>query len=224
MRRFSCAFLIIGMATAHLNAADADLKVKVEKKTPPAELNDAIKQLLGDDALQVTDSKGVVCTIWFRKEIPAKATADQIKNGLTYREIPRTSLIGAIELPQKWTDFRKQEIPKGVYTLRIAVQPMDGDHMGTAPHNDFCLLSPAAKDEKSDPMEMKALNDLSAQSTAGTHPSVLLLFPNSKPQDEPKIENKGNGIWVVNVKRAVAAGNEKASLGFGFTVAGHTAE
>jgi hypothetical protein len=224
MRRFCFAAFVLVVGSSALNAADGDLKTKVEKIAPPADLKDSIKELLSDEALQVQDGKGVVCTIWFRKEIPVKATPDQIKNGLTYREIPRTTLIGAIDFPQKWIDFRKQEVPKGTYTLRLAFQPMDGDHMGTAPHNEFCLLCPAAKDEKPDPLEMKALNDLSALTTGGTHPSVLLLFPNGKPEDQPKVADKGNGIFVVNVKRPVAAGAEKTSLGFAFTVAGHTSE
>ena len=72
--------------------------------------------------------------IWFRAEIPVKATEEQIKNGLTYHEIPEGTLVGALEFPTKFTDFRKQELPAGVYTLRFAVQPDIGDHTGTAPH------------------------------------------------------------------------------------------
>lgn len=207
-----------------IHAADADLKVKAEKVAPPAELNDAIKELLSDEAIQIVNDKGIHCTVWFRKEIPSKATAEQVKNGLTYREIPQTTMIGAIQLPQKWIDFRKQEIPKGVYTLRLALQPMDGDHMGTAPHNEFCLLCPANKDVKPETMAVKDLHELSAMTTGATHPSVLLLFPNSKPEAEPKLASKGSGIFVLNVKRPIVAGNEKTTLGFGFTVAGHLSE
>ena len=63
------------------------------------------------------DTRRAHFALWLRKELPAEATPEQVKNGLTYREVPKTTLIGAIELPQKWIDFRKQEIPKGVYTL-----------------------------------------------------------------------------------------------------------
>ena len=37
-------------------------------------------------------------------------------------------------------------VPPGVYTLRLGYQPQDGDHMGTAPHSEFCLACPAAED------------------------------------------------------------------------------
>jgi hypothetical protein len=226
MSRLGPASLLVGLAAAlNLHAADADFQVKAEKVEPPAELKDPIKELLGDDALRVQDGKaGVVCTIWFRKEIPAKATAEQVKNGLTYREIAPSTLIGAIELPDKWIDFRKQEIPKGVYTLRLAFQPMDGDHMGVTPHTEFCLLCPADKDEKPDSMELKALIDLSASSHGATHPAVIMLFPNAKPEEQPKIAGRGNGVFVLNVKRPVVAGGQRTTLGFSMTIAGHRQE
>ena len=36
----------------------------------------------------------------------------------------------------------------------------------------------------------------------------------------PKVVGKGEGVWVVNVRRPVVAGEEKTTLGFGITVAG----
>lgn len=225
MRRLLLSTLICIFVSIHAFAGDgSELQVKVEKAAPPGELQGSIKELLGDEALRVEGKDGPVCTLWLRKEIPSKATAQQIKNGLTYREIPPTTIIGVIELPAKWIDFRKQEIAKGVYTLRLAIQPMDGDHMGTAPHNEFCLLTPAAKDDKPGLLDVKSLTELSSNATGSTHPSVLLLFPNAKPEDTPKIIDKGNKIWVLNVKRTVVANGEKAALGFGFTVNGHTME
>jgi hypothetical protein len=221
MLRFILLWSLVG---APVLGADGDLKVKVEKAAAPAEVSPAVKAVLGEESVQIDDGKGAVNTFWFRKEIPSKATPEQIKNGITYREVPQTTLIGVLQLPQKWTDFRKQEIPKGVYTLRLVLQPMDGDHMGTAPHNEFLLLCPADKDVKPDAMEVKAAHELSAASHGATHPAVLLLFPNSKPDDQPSVINKGNGIVVLNIKRPMIAGERKTSLGFGLTVAGHTSE
>ena len=58
------------------------------------------------------------------------------------------------------TDYRKQKVPAGVYTLRLALQPVSDDHGGTAPYRDFCLLSPAADDRKPDLLSPKALHAL----------------------------------------------------------------
>ena len=54
----------------------------------------------------------------------------------------------------------------------------------------------------------------------GKHPAVLLLFPNYGKDAGPKPVDKGNGVWVVNVRRPVAAGDLKAELGFAITIAG----
>ena len=204
-------------------ADDAPYKLKSEKVAPAKELSEPIRKLLSDEALQLADANGeVAITFWFRSAIPAQAAEEQIKNGLTYREVPTTTVIGAVQFAKPWTDYRKQKIPAGVYTLRLATQPMDGDHMGTAPYSDFCLLSPAAKDQSADTMEPKALFEMSAQSPGGTHPGVVLLYPNNKPEAEPKLVAKANGTAVLYVKRTVDASGKQASLGFGFTVAGTT--
>ena len=119
------------------------------------------------------------------------------------------------------TDFRKQKIKAGVYTMRLGFQPMDGDHMGTAPYPEFCLLSPADSDEKPAAMTPKDLQDMSAKASGTTHPAVFLLYPNEKPEDAPKLIDKGKGIWVVNVKEPVTAGQEKTFIGLGLTLVGH---
>jgi hypothetical protein len=221
-RLLAMSVLITALGPA-VFADDAPYKLKSEKVPPAKELCEPISKLLSDNALQLTDASGeVAITFWFRTAIPSQAAEEQVKNGLTYREVPTTTVIGAVQFAKPWTDFRKQKIPAGVYTLRLAIQPMDGDHMGTAPYSDFCLLSPAAKDQSADTMEPKALFEMSAQAPGGTHPGVVLLFPNSKPEAEPKLVAKANGSAVLYVKCAVDANGKQAALGFGFTVAGTT--
>jgi hypothetical protein len=204
-------------------AGGGDYAVKTAMTPVPKELKEPIGKLLSDRSVQVLDGKGAVTAeVWFRKDIPAKATPAQIKNGLTYRELDETTLLGAIRFDQPFTDYRKQKIKPGVYTLRMGFQPMDGDHMGTAPFPEFCLLVPAEADEKPDTMAPKELQELSAKATGGSHPGVMLLFPNNKPQDAPKVENKGSGTWALNVKGDVKVGDERTALGIALTVAGHS--
>src|SRR6202011_5762709 len=99
----------------------------------------------------------MICEVWFRKELPVKATAEQLKNGLTYREVEESTVFGTIRYEQEASDYRKQKIKPGVYTMRLGFQPMDGDHMGTAPYGEFCLLVAAKADEKPDVMDAKEL-------------------------------------------------------------------
>src|SRR5207253_5875829 len=67
---------------------------------------------------------------------------------ITLREIPETTVLGALRVHKTMIDYRKQKIKEGVYTLRLGYQPSDGDHMGTAPNNEFCLPVPARSEER----------------------------------------------------------------------------
>jgi len=205
---------------AALPASAASHSIKVVDEAAPMEVAEAIRTLLSDKCVQLLDPKGeLLAEVWFRKAWPAKATEAQIKNGLTYAEIPETTLVGALRVVKQWTDYRKQKIKPGVYTLRIAHQPMDGDHMGTAPYSDFCLTLPADSDKKPDTMEVKTLHEISAKST-NNHPGVFLLFPGKEAAAEPKLVNKGEGHWVLMIKQEVTAEGKKATIGVGLTLVG----
>jgi hypothetical protein len=200
--------------------AEPKITAKVEKVEPPEKLAAAIRELLDERALVVASADAVIMRVWFRREIPVKATEEQIKNGLTYREIREGTLVGALELPQKFIDFRKQELPAGVYTLRFAVQPDIGDHTGTTPHPEFCLISFADDDRTVEEIEKKKLIEVSSRVNEGRHPAVLLLWPNQDKEDAVKIVAKGEGVLVATIKRPVASGTMKTTLGFAVTVAG----
>jgi hypothetical protein len=201
-------------------SAESRFTAKVEKLSVPEKVAEPIRKFLDEEALVVRDGEAVVMRIWFRREIPVKATEEQIKNGLTYHEIPEGTLVGVLEFPTKFTDFRKQELPAGVYTLRFAVQPDIGDHTGTAPHPEFCLICPAEDDKSVEEIEKKKLIEISSQVNEGRHPAVLLLWPNNGKDDGVKILDKGEGVLVATIKRRVAAGEIRAMLGFAVTVAG----
>ena len=59
-------------------------------------------------------------------------------------------LVGVVRLKRKGADFRGQDIASGVYTLRYANQPEDGNHVGTFATRDFLLMVPAAADTSPD--------------------------------------------------------------------------
>lgn len=208
------------LSFAALVAAAPAFSAKVEKVEPPAKLADAVRELLDPQVLVVRDGGTVVMRVWFRTAIPVKANEEQIKNGLTYREIPEGTLVGAIEFPANFTDYRKQTLPAGVYTLRFAVQPDIGDHTGTTPHPEFCLLCSADEDKSAEAVEKKKLIELSSKVNEGRHPAVLLLWPNNGKDATVKVIDKGDGVLVATVKRPVVADGEKATLGFAVTVAG----
>jgi hypothetical protein len=213
----TCLFVAI------LAAADEKYAVKVEDKEPPKELGDAIRGVLESKAMSVSDDKGkLLCTVWAVKSLETKATADQAKAGLKYSHVEETTLVGAVTFPDTFIDYRKQKIKPGVYTLRLGFQPEDGDHQGTAPFNDFCLLSPAGQDKKPDAIEPKELHELSTKSTTRKHPGVMLLFPNKAPAEKPAVESKPKDHWVLSYRVPATAGGEKGYLGFSLVVVGVT--
>jgi hypothetical protein len=212
--------VVFVFAALSVHAADDAYTVKTVDKTPPSEVQKPIRDLLGERCMQLLGAKGeILAELWFRKDVPVQATEAQIKNGLTYQEVKETTLFGAVRFPKQITDYRKQKIAAGVYTLRLANQPMDGDHMGTAPYSEFLLMSPAAEDKKPDTMEAKALQEMSGKSTDG-HPGVLLLFPGKGAGAEPKLEKKEENHWVLFFLQEVKIGDKKATLPIGLTLIG----
>ncbi len=217
-RNLGVALLLVAAPAVR---AAGTCSVKVAENTPaPAEVAEPIRKLLRDRCMQVTDTRdNLLAEVWWRAEVPAKATEAQIKNGLTYREVPETTLVGVVRFSRPFSDYRKQKIMPGVYTLRLAIQPMDGDHMGTAPYSEFFLLSPVAEDKKPDPMAPKSLHEMSTKTT-NNHPGVLLLFPGKGAAAEPKMVNKGSGHWVLLFLLDVKAGGKPATLPVGLTLVG----
>lgn len=223
MIRSSVGALALVLACTVAAHADGKYTITKIKSDPPKEVKEPIRKLLSEHAARLQDDKGgVVGEIWFRQDIPAKATPEQVKNGLTYREIEEGTLFGVARFDRIMTDYRKQKVLPGVYTMRLGFQPMDGDHMGTSPFSEFFLLIPAAVDSKPEAPEAKQLRERSAQAVKTSHPGVLLLFPNTKPDSTLQLAAKENDHWVLNYPAAVVVDGKKTVLGVGLTVIGHS--
>jgi len=213
----AAVLLIVAVGPAH--AADT-YSIKVAKAEPPKELQEPVRTLIGERCVQLFDGKGeLLAEVWMRKELPGKATEAQVKNGLTLKEIPETSLMGALRIVKPMGDYKKSKVPAGVYTLRLAYQPENGDHMGTAPYSEFCLASPAADDKNPATIPAKALHEMSAKSTGG-HPGVFLLFPGKDAGAEPKLVDKGEGHWTILLKQDVNVSGTKTTISIGLTLIG----
>src|SRR5947199_10355222 len=95
----TAAFLLV-LSAAALSAQGEKYTIKTAKLDVPKELKEPVARLLSPDAIQLVDGAGkTVCDVWLRKEVPADATAEQVKNGLTYRELKETSILGAVRFP-----------------------------------------------------------------------------------------------------------------------------
>jgi len=215
------AWLSIGWAGSTLFAQAGGYAVKVEKLEPPKELAAGIAKGLSTQALRVTDKQGkLLCEIWLRDMVPlAKPpTADAAR----YRDLAETTLVGVIRWVQPASDYRKQKIKPGVYTLRLAYQPEDGDHMGTAPYTEFLLLTPLELDKSPDPLpNPKDLHEVSAKASGSNHPAVFLLFP-AKPVAQPEVRDHGNGHFVLHATTQGIINGKTVALPIALTLVGHS--
>jgi hypothetical protein len=219
------ASLLVLLLTAVPAIAQDEKKFTIKTATtePPKEVDAAIRKLLEAKSIQFFDSAGTpVAELWFCKLLGAEATPEQLKNGITYRELKETTVVGVVRFEQNWHDYRKQKVKAGVYTMRLGFQPGDGDHAGKSKYTEFLVLSAAAKDTKADLITAKGLVDMSMKSIEASHPGVLMLFPNNKPAAAPQLasESLGNVHWILNLACPVEAAGKRAMLGFGVTLVG----
>jgi hypothetical protein len=206
-----------------VEAQDGKYTIKTIDMPVPKEVGEPIQKLLQPQAIQLLDPAGKnVCEVWLRKEIPADATPEQIKNGLTYREVKQSELFGVVRFDQDWRDYRKQKVKAGTYTLRLGYQPMDGDHTGASEFQDFLVVLSASGDTKADVMDPKHMIETSAKSISTGHPGVFMLFPNNKPGAAPALAAMPKNHWVLMTKEDVTVNGQKtgASLGVGLTLVG----
>lgn len=210
---------MMGLLFAASTFATPMLTAATDARKAPDTLAESVRKLLDEQCVVVSEGETELMAFWFRKSIPAKATVEQVKNGLTYREIPETTLIAVVKVSKAFVDYRKQEIPAGVYTLRLVFQPDTGDHNGTAPHSEFLLFSPATVDKSPDETDVKSVVDMSKKATGGDHPGVMLLVPDKGEKAAPTLTEK-DGIAVVHCKRMLDANGKETWLGFGITVKG----
>jgi hypothetical protein len=177
--------------------------------TPSAsDLPKALVDALETNGVRLVDDHGAaVADVWLRKSIPTKensaGSSDTIYSGLG-----TGTIVGVLRFPNGGSDFRGQSIKAGSYTLRYALVPQDGNHMGVSTYRDFLVLSPVAADTEIDkPMTFEALVALSKKASGTNHPAVLSLNPATESKVYPTAVRDDQGHWALQVK---AQGNSGA--------------
>jgi hypothetical protein len=169
----------------------------VAEQPPPEKLAKPIRAVLTPSVIRLLEDDKVFYEFWFRKQIPlAKRPA---RDAFAVPAVKEGTLLGALKVHAERYDFKDEEIPPGVYVLRLGLQPEDGDHLGTSPTRTFAMLIPADNDKKvgafSDPDE---LNEASAVVNAAGHPSNLNLQPvESRDGNFPRLSSHNGGDFQV---------------------------
>jgi len=169
--------------------------------------SDSVKKALEPKGYRVTLADGkVLCEIWLRSGV---ASGKNDAQGAAYTTLADSALIGVVTFPQAATDFRKQGIKAGSYTLRYAVHPQDGNHLGISPIRDFLLLVPIAADqEASAKYKFEDLVAMSKKASGTNHPSPWSLVTTDGISAWPSLIEDEYGHLVFAAKIKTDSGSE----------------
>src|SRR5207247_378875 len=93
------AVLLLLLLAPPAPAQQKAYSIKAVNEPAPKGLDEAFRKLLGERCVRLLDAKGnALVEVWFRKEVPVKATAAQAQKGLTYRQVPETTLFGVMRV------------------------------------------------------------------------------------------------------------------------------
>lgn len=178
--------------------------------TIPPDVPKPVQDVLQPQGNRVVGDKGTVCEVWLGKAV-AQGTggnADALYPGLGVG-----TLVGVLHFPAAGSDFRGQTIKPGYYTLRYALLPQDGNHMGVNPYRDFLLLSPVAADTQVDKaLQLADVYKLSRQASGTNHPAVISLVPSAQGASTPSVAQDDQGHTVLQLKLGTAGGDLPIAL------------
>lgn len=175
-------------------------KVAATKIPPPKGVAAALAEVLGEESYTITSPEGKeVANLWIRSSIPIAGMDEPPQ----YNAIEEGTFVGILEIKSaELTDFRDQELDPGVYTMRLGIQPADGNHMGVAPFPEFLCLAPVEKDQTLEPLSHDALMEISKEASGTGHPTVMFMNPFFAPPEGPLPSVSSNELShvVVNVQ------------------------
>jgi len=121
-------------------------------------------------------------------------------------------------------DYKDNDIPKGVFTARFALQPQDGDHLGTAEFNTFMVLVSTDADKALDTFtKFTPMVKASGKLTSSGHPVVVSLRPESATDGTfPTITAATSDQKAIRIRMPGKTGDgQTAELVFDLVYQGH---
>ena len=200
------AFSILSILVLSLICAAQNGKIENLGPLTDTSVPGAVRQTLDSRGYRVLlDDGSPACELWLRKNVPAQPKKDS--QDVIYTQLAESTLVGVLHFPKAGSDFRGEAIPAGFYTLRYALIPNDGNHLGVAPNRDFLLLIPAASD--ADPNASIKSQDLYALSRAATgtkHPGPLSMVPPGGTA--PAVSKDDQDHWIFSAAMKLVSGEE----------------
>lgn len=219
---FSLAAILSPLVMAG-NLADT-YRVEVLQEPAPGEgLSPDTAKLLAPTGVRVLRGETrVVCDIWLCKEWALLGF--DAPNDVLY-PFRSGQLIGVARFARRSGDFRDQPVDGGLYTLRFALQPIDGDHAGTSATRDFLLLVKAEDDSSPDDVGYDRLMELSAAAVGTNHPGMFAMKKATEDPAAPSIRHdEENDWWLVRLQSVAKAAAKTRDLTFDVVLIGHAKE
>jgi hypothetical protein len=201
----------------------ATFRVETLKEGPPAEgLSPAVRAQLESTGVRVIrGTKTVYCDFWFCKDLVTeedfKPTAQRL---YPFQE---GQLVGVVRYARSGSDFREQELAEDTYTLRYALMPVDGNHVGVFPTRDFLLLV-CARDDK-DPGLFEDLDELNERSMDAAQAGHPAMYPLTEVLDDVGVapvmrHNEESDWWIVRAGLKTKTGDESQAMIVEYVVVG----
>jgi hypothetical protein len=204
---------IVTLLLAVVPATGTAQTVTVSKHSNPApdELAAPIKELLSPSG---ATAKMVDNTLdfWWVNSLPSKDA------GEGWSGVPEGTLMGAMRVAMPLRDIRGRAVKPGVYVLRYALQPQNGDHLGVSPYREFLLVAPAAEDTSPGPLGHDPAVELAAKTTGIAHPAVLSIDPPVAQEAALAVRQNEAGHTAVVFEVPTSTGK---TLKFGLVLVGH---
>jgi hypothetical protein len=197
---------LLFVAALSLSASAQGSKVETIGAFADQSASESVRSSLEAKGYRVTGGDGgVVCELWFRNALPTQPKKDV--SGAIYSELGDATMIGVVSLPKGGNDYRGQGIKAGVYTLRYALHPTDGNHMGISTYRDFLLLVPVAVDpDVNAKFKFEELSKISAKAAGTNHPTPFSLVSPDGAKSAPAVTENEHGHLVFATKLKTQGG------------------
>jgi hypothetical protein len=137
----------------------------------PDTIHSSLRSLLAGESTKVSIGPTAL-EFWWVSALPVSGGGPP-----SWSQVPEGALVGAVRVTGAFKEIRGKTIKPGVYTLRLGLQPQNGDHLGASPFREHLLLSPADVDSDPKPLGFDGTVAISKQTIGTSHPAALSLDP-----------------------------------------------
>jgi hypothetical protein len=195
MRTLTATAIVLTLA---MPVPGAEPSVESASALPAGAVATEIAAAIASEGTRVRLDGKPLADVWLAREIAGPAP-ERPEPGVAYPRIAEGGLVGVARFESGWKDYRGRPVAAGTYTLRYAVLPSDGNHMGVSEYVDYLALVPAADDTSAARIaSRKALDAMSRKASGTNHPAILCLVPAAKDA-VPGIKKAADGALVVTL-------------------------